>query len=56
MIRGTGCPSWARPDLWEARAGTRPGPPGVRVSVAVRVLAHADRAAALLHGLVKKYS
>ena len=28
IIRGAGCLSWARPDLWEPRVGNRPRPPG----------------------------
>ena len=27
MVRGAGCVNRARPDLWEPRAGNRPGPP-----------------------------
>ena len=27
IIRGAGCPNWARPDLWEPRVGNCPRPP-----------------------------
>ena len=30
IVRGAGCPSWARPELWEPRVGNCPRPPGIR--------------------------